>query len=64
MGSINSRNGKLYLDFRYRGVRCREQTTLADTQANRQKLNKVLCLIEQQIRIGTFDYGHHFPNRL
>lgn len=62
MGSINSRDGKLYLDFRYRGVRCREQTTLADTQANRQKLNKVLSLIEQQIRIGTFDYGHHFPN--
>ncbi|WP_318463383.1 Arm DNA-binding domain-containing protein [Photobacterium leiognathi] len=24
MGSINSRQGKLYLDFRYRVIRCRE----------------------------------------
>lgn len=62
MGSINSRGGKLYMDFRYRGLHCREQTVLTDTQANRQKLSKVLSLIEQHIRLGTFDYGHHFPN--
>jgi len=38
MGSVNSRDGKLYLDFRYKGKRCREQTRLANTPANRQKL--------------------------
>lgn len=62
MGSINSRDGKLYLDFRYRGIRCREQTQLADTQTNRQQLGKVLSLIERQISLGTFDYRHHFPH--
>lgn len=62
MGAVNGRDGRLYLDFRFRGKRCREQTKLADTPANRKKLDKVLALIEQQIRAGTFDYGHHFPN--
>ncbi len=61
MGSVNSRDGKLYLDFRYKGLRCREQTKLADTPTNRQKLAKVLAMLEQQIRAGTFDYGYHFP---
>jgi len=62
MGSVNSRDGKLYLDFRYKGKRCREQTRLANTPANRQRLGKVLALLEQQIKAGTFDYGHHFPD--
>lgn len=62
MGSVNSRDGKLYLDFRYKGLRCREQTKLTDTPANRQKLAKVLAMLEQQIKTGTFDYGHHFPD--
>ncbi|QID17343.1 DUF3596 domain-containing protein [Nitrogeniibacter mangrovi] len=41
MGSIRKRadNGKLFLDFRYRGKRCREQTDLDDTSANRKRLN-------------------------
>ena len=62
MGTVNSRDGKLYLDFRYKGLRCREQTKLTDTPANRQKLAKVLAMLEQQIKTGTFDYGHHFPD--
>lgn len=61
MGTVNSREGRLYLDFRYRAVRCREHTGLEDTPANRKKLTKVLALIEQQILAGIFDYGHHFP---
>ena len=35
MGSINVRSGCLYVDFRYQGKRCREQTLLTDTPANR-----------------------------
>ena len=34
MGSINNRDGKLYLDFRIKGIRCREQTQLVDSAAN------------------------------
>ena len=62
MGSVNCRDGKLYLDFRYNGVRCREHTVLADTASNRKKLVNLLSMLEQQMRAGTFDYGHHFPN--
>ena len=28
MASIRVRNNRLYLDFRFKGVRCREMTTL------------------------------------
>jgi integrase len=62
MGSVNSRDGKLYLDFRFKGVRCREQTRLAESAANRVKLERVLKMIEQQISLNTFDYAHHFPD--
>ena len=62
MGSVHSRDGKLYLDFRFKGVRCREQTRLAESAANRVKLERVLKMIEQQISLNTFDYAHHFPD--
>ncbi len=62
MGSINNRDGKLYLDFRFKGIRCREQTQLADSASNRVKLERVLKMIEQQISVNTFDYAHHFPD--
>jgi len=64
MASINVRKetGKLYLDFRYRNIRCREQTDLTDTPANRKKLQKVLDRIEAEILLGQFDYEAMFPN--
>ncbi|MDF2177928.1 DUF3596 domain-containing protein [Aliiglaciecola sp. CAU 1673] len=63
MGSINARKyGKLYLDFRYRNQRCREQTDLRDTPANRKKLQGVLEKIEAEILLGSFDYARTFPN--
>ncbi|WP_019570124.1 Arm DNA-binding domain-containing protein [Thioalkalivibrio sp. ALE11] len=63
MGSVRVRNqtGKLFLDFRFRGKRCREQTALDDTPANRKKAKKVLERIEAEISLGTFDYARHFP---
>ena len=62
MGTINVRSGHLQLDFRYRGVRCREQSRLADTERNRRKLHKILHKIEAEITLGTFDYGRYFPD--
>tara|TARA_R110002033_G_scaffold156232_1_gene192527 strand:- start:134 stop:499 length:366 start_codon:yes stop_codon:yes gene_type:complete len=64
MGTVNCQDGKHYLDFQCKGIRCREQTLLSDTQGNRQKLGKILLLMEQQSKAGTFDYEHHFPNSL
>ncbi|QDF75270.1 MULTISPECIES: Arm DNA-binding domain-containing protein [Shewanella] len=61
MGSVNSRNGKLYLDFRYEGTRCREQTALPDTQANQRKIQKLINQIEADIRLGCFVYREYFP---
>lgn len=61
MGSVNVRDGRLYLDFRYRSVRCREHTKLNDSPANRKALAALLARIELEIQRGTFDYGKHFP---
>lgn len=64
MASVRSRKdtGLLFLDFYYQGNRCREQTTLPDTSANRKKVQKLLDKIEQDISLGTFDYAKYFPN--
>jgi len=64
MGSIRPRKetGKLFIDFRYREIRCREQTLLDNTTANRRRLEKLLGKIEQDISLGVFDYTKTFPS--
>ncbi|RQW61167.1 Arm DNA-binding domain-containing protein [Vibrio viridaestus] len=62
MGSVNARGNKLYLDFRYKSVRCREQTLLQNTAANQRKLNKLLNQIDSDIRLGCFVYSEYFPD--
>ncbi len=64
MGSIRQRSdtGLLFMDFRFRGQRCREQTALVDTPVNRKRLSKVLTRIEEEISLGTFDYRLFFPS--
>jgi integrase len=63
MGSVRARkgSGKLFVDFRYRGQRCREQTALDDTPANRKKLAKLMARIEAEVTLGIFDYRRYFP---
>jgi integrase len=65
LASVRARkdNGLLFLDFRWKGKRYREQTALADTPAHRARLEKVLAKIEKQIELGTFDYGAFFAHR-
>lgn len=64
MPSINVRKetGKLYLDFRFRNMRCREQTELNDTPANRKRLQVLLDKIQAEILLGQFDYAATFPD--
>lgn len=62
MGSINVRNGRLVADFRYMNQRCREQTQLIDTSANRKRLTRLLKTIEAEILLGNFEYSKYFPN--
>jgi len=59
---VRPETGKLRLDFRYQGIRCREQMSLPDTPANRRKLNKMLETIQAEIKLGVFEYRRYFPN--
>lgn len=61
MGSVNARGNKLFFDFRYRGVRCREYTHLEDKPANRKRMKDILQRIESEIVLGSFDYAAYFP---
>jgi integrase len=62
MGSIRERRGLLFIDFRYRGVRCREYTKLSDKPASRKRLQTIVERVEAEILLGTFDYAAYFPN--
>ena len=64
MASIRVREAtqKLFFDFHFRGKRCREQTALDNTPANRKKLQAILKRIEAEITLGTFEYHKYFPN--
>src|SRR5262245_58005928 len=59
---VRSKHGRLFLDFRWRGVRCREFTELTDTPENRRRCTALLRIIKGEIALGTFDYRRHFPN--
>jgi integrase len=63
MGSVRvlSGRGTLFMDFRHQGQRCREYTALADTPANRKRLEKALAKLEAEIKAGSFDYAATFP---
>jgi integrase len=65
MGVVRARKetGLLFLDFRWNGKRCREQTELKDTAANRRKLERMLLQIESEIQLGRFRYEAFFPER-
>lgn len=64
MAKVRARaeTGTLYLDFFYRGVRCREQTTLPDTAENRRRVQALMTRISKEIKQGLFDYAETFPN--
>ncbi|MGN8200442.1 Arm DNA-binding domain-containing protein, partial [Salinisphaera sp. RV14] len=54
--------GKLFFDFKYRGVRCREYTALDDTKANRKRMKSVAEKMDAEITLGTFEYRRYFPD--
>ncbi len=63
MGSIRVRkdSGALFFDFIYKGVRCRELTTLKDNTENRKNMEKMLKKMEAEMLLGQFDYSKYFP---
>ena len=52
----------LLIDFQYRGVRCREQSALADTPGNRKLLDGLAKRIDKAIARGDFKYAAFFPD--
>jgi integrase len=60
--AIRTKARRLFLDFRWKGIRCREFTGLADTTENRRRLRGFDQAITGEIALGTFDYRKHFPN--
>lgn len=64
MGKIRARteNNKLFIDFRYQGLRFREQTLLDDNARNRKQLDALLQRIEAKILLDDFNYDEFFPN--
>lgn len=63
MAKVTARKetGRLVIDFTYRGVRCREQTALSDTVANRKLLQAVVNRIKKAQADGSFRYAEFFP---
>src|SRR5919201_3395228 len=61
MASFYTKDGHLYIDFRWRGVRCQEATRLIDTTENRAKVRRDVRQIDGELAAGTFDYHRWFP---
>lgn len=63
MGNVRARpeTGRLYFDFHYQGVRCREYSALEDTPANRRRMERAMAKVEAEIATGEFDYARTFP---
>ena len=59
---VRKETGTLFFEFRYLGLRCREQAALDDTPQNRKRMEQALERIVSEIEAGTFNYARHFPN--
>ena len=59
---VSVRGSIIYIDFSFRGIRCRESTGLKNTKANQKHVVGLKATIEHQIALGTFSYAEYFPN--
>lgn len=60
--NVRKETSRLYIDFRFNGIRCREQTAMNDTLSNRRVLHKLIDKMNAELTLGVFDYGKTFPN--
>lgn len=59
--AVRKETGRLLFDFTYKGVRCREQTTLDDSAVNRKRLQPLLKRLKHELASGSFKYAEFFP---
>jgi integrase len=62
MASLRAARGRLFVDFRWKGVRCREWTGRTDTAPNRVAARRLAKQIDGAIATGEFDYLAFFPD--
>ena len=62
MATVGTRRGKYYIDFRYKGVRYREQTDIVDNATNHKQVKQLVKTMDAEITLGSFDYLKYFPN--
>jgi Arm DNA-binding domain len=58
---VRAKDGKLFFDFFWRGIRCKEYTGLADNAENRRLCERKMASVQGVIKRGLFDYRAHFP---
>lgn len=61
MAKLRSDKGRLFVDFVFRGARCREPFHLRDTRENRKRVQAVCKKLEAELALNTFDYATYFP---
>src|ERR1700730_17206751 len=58
---VRAKDDKLFFDFFWNGIRCKEYTGLADNGENRRLCERKMSTVHAAIKRGTFDYRAHFP---
>ena len=61
MAKLGAYKGRLFVDFRFRGVRRREYLRLPDSPPNRKRAEAFVKLLEAELALGTFNYATRFP---
>ncbi len=59
---VRPRGKGIEIDFRYRGMRCRELIKLPPTKANLKYAANLRAALLTEIARGTFQYQEHFPD--
>ena len=59
---VFERSGKVWLDFRYKGVRCRESLKAPYNKANVKYAERLLGEIENKIEKDIFNYSDYFSD--
>lgn len=59
---VRARGESIQIDFRYKGVRCRETLRLKPTKSNLAYASNLKAAIEHEIARNTFTYADHFPD--
>jgi len=59
---VRVRGNSIQIDFRYKGVRCRETLRVTPTPTNLKNSANLLGRIKNEINFGKLNYADYFPN--